>query len=146
MLKPARAAVLWLFLFLGGCVDFGWDALPPAPRDSGPPTVPEGCLEGSADPTDATVVLRFSAMDVDQHLVIVRPGGIIAWINASAQVHTATAGAPGADIPPESGGFDSGRMSPGGATWAFRFCNPRVIDWYCRTHAAQMRDYRIVVE
>lgn len=150
MLKLERSAPLCVSLFfsllLGGCLDFGYDAHPPEPNDSGPPVVPEGCVEGPADPLGATVVLRFSAMDVDQHLATVRAGGIIAWINGSSQIHTATAGAPGADIPPEAGGFDSGRVASGGASWAYRFCDPRTIEWYCRTHPAQMRGYLIVVE
>jgi len=146
MLTLKRMAILPIFLLLGSCLDFGYNAHRPEPRDSGPPVRPDGCVEGPADFLAAEVILQFSALDVDQHLATIRSGGVIGWVNGSSQVHTATAGAPGADIPPESGGFESGRMGAGGSTWAFRFCDPRTLEWYCRTHPAQMKGYLIVVQ
>ena len=147
MLSTRRTGPLVFLAFaLPGCFDFGYVVSPPAPRDAAPPMAPEGCVEGPADLASATVLIRFSTMDVDRHLATVSAGGVVAWINGSTQNHTATAGAPGADILPGNGGFDSGPMSANGSTWAFRFCDPRSIEWYCRTHPAQMQGYRIIVE
>jgi len=146
LLSSTRVAALLAAVLLSGCIDFGYVAPRPAPRDGGRPERPDGCVEGPADVLEATLVLHFLSMDVDQHLATVRAGGVIAWVNGSNQNHTATAGAPGADLPVESGGFNSGVVAAGGSSWAHRFCNPRSIEWYCQTHPAQMRGYRIVVE
>jgi plastocyanin len=129
-----------------GCFDIGYDIRPPAPSDAGRREAPDGCAEGVTDVRNATTTLNFSAMDVDQHLVRIRTGDVIAWVNGSTQVHTVSAGAPGAEVPASDGGFDSGRIPASGGTWAFQFCRAREIEWFCKTHPAQMRGYRIIVQ
>jgi len=133
-------------LACAGCFDIGYDIRPPPPPDAGRRVPPDGCVEGVADVTSATTTLQFLSMDVDHHLVRLRTGDVLAWVNGSNQVHTASAGAPRADILPAAGGFDSGRIPASGGTWAYRFCTARTIEWYCKTHPAQMRGYRIVIE
>lgn len=137
--------VLAAGLCAGGCIDFGLEVPEPAPRPVADIDVPEDCVEEEVDPAEATVEIQFQTLGVDKPLVTVAPGGVILWVNGSSQAHTASAGAPGADLPLDRGGFESGRMSGGGSQWAYRFCQVRTVLWYCRTHPAQMRDYRIVV-
>lgn len=139
------AAVLALSLCASGCIDFGLEVPAPAPRPVADVEVPDDCVEEEVDPAEATVEIQFQTLGVDKALVTVAPGGAILWVNGSSQVHTATAGSPGADQPLDRGGFESGRMPGGGSQWAFRFCQVRTVLWYCRTHPAQMRDYRIIV-
>ncbi len=138
-------AVLALALGAGGCIDFGLEVPLPAPRAAAPVDVPEDCVEEEADPSEATIELQFQTLGVDKPIVNAVPGSVLLWINGSSQAHTASAGAPGADIPLDRGGFESGRMAGGGSQWAYRFCQPRTVTWYCRTHPAQMFGYRIVV-
>jgi len=144
--RAARlAAALAAALGAGGCIDFGLEVPAPAARPREAAEVPADCVEEEVDPAEATVEVQFQTLGVDKPLVAIAPGGAIRWVNGSSQIHTATAGAPGADLPLERGGFDSGRMPGGGSAWAYRFCQVRTVLWYCRTHPAQMRDYRIVV-
>jgi len=138
-------AVLTAALGAAGCIDFGLEVPAPAPRPVADVDVPDDCVEEAVDPAEATVEIQFQTLGVDKPLVTVAPGGAILWVNGSSQAHTASAGAPGADLPLDRGGFESGRMAGGGSQWAFRFCQVRTVLWYCRTHPAQMRDYRIIV-
>lgn len=136
------------FVLGSGCADFGIGIDPPPPEpDAGREEVSlDGCVEGPTEPSLEGTVIRFSTLDVDRRLVVIGVGEQVTWVNASSQTHTATAGAPGAEIPPDSGGFDSGNMAPGGSQWAYRFCDPRTLEWFCRTHPAQMQGYRVVIE
>lgn len=160
---------------LGGCVDFGYDArryvepdagLDPdghgagggggggqadaggadgASPDSAPGTDTSPCVEGEAPPSDTGPGVRFITLNVDQALVKIAPGDTLTWTNSDSMRHTVVAGAPGAELPKEKGGFRSPELAPGGE-WAFRFCAPRKIVYFCGTHPAQMNNYRIVVE
>lgn len=133
-----------------GCVDFGYVAPPAAlpdagePMDSGPPS-DDGCVEGPASPSNDGPQIRYYALDVDQHLLNIRPGQTVTWTNASPMNHTATSGTPSAPLTADNGGFDSGNLAAGGSRFAWTFCAERTIEWFCRTHPAQMFGYQIVV-
>ena len=132
-----------------GCIDFGYVAPPAAkpdagePEDSGPSD--EGCIEGPATPSVDGPQIHFYALDVDAHLLNIRTGDVVTWTNGSPMSHTATAGTPSAPITAESGGFDSGTLAAGGSRFAWTFCTERTVEWFCRTHPAQMFGYEIVV-
>lgn len=140
-----RSLLIGVSLVSGGCVEFGLDVPPPEPKAQPTAEVPEDCEEGPAEPDEAALEIRFLTLDVDQRAVTIAPGEVILWTNGSAVTHTASAGAPGADLPVERGGFDSGNLPGGGTQWAYRFCDPRTIVWYCRTHPAMMFGYLITI-
>lgn len=148
ILRSCVPLVLLSALLCGGC-DLGIELGPPPPEpDAGQgSSVPlDGCVEGPTEPSEEGAVIRFSTLDVDRRLVVIEVGEQVTWVNASSQTHTATAGSPGNELPPERGGFDSGPLAPGGSQWAYRFCTVQSFVWFCRTHPAQMQGYRIVVE
>lgn len=133
-----------------GCIDFGYVAPPAAKPDAGEPQDAgvvdnDGCVEGPATPRDDGPQIRYYALDVDQHLLNIHSGQVVTWTNASPMAHTATAGTPSAPITVDNGGFDSGNLAAGGSRFAWTFCNQRTIEWFCRTHPAQMFGYQIVV-
>jgi len=144
--------------------DAGVDAGPPdagppfdaGPQDAGPPP-PDGasaddagddasppCVEEAVPPSDTGPQLQIVTLNVDRPALTIMPGDVLTWTNADTDRHTATAGAPGAILPAARGGFDSGEIAPSGR-WAYRFCNPRTVTWFCQNHAAQMNGYRITI-
>ena len=161
------ASLLALAPCLPGCIDFGYrvatadsfrDAGVDAPTDAGDageidtgPAIdggdldaPPACVEGAVAPSDMGPQVHFITLNVDQPVLTINAGDVVTWTNTDSMRHTATAGAPGAIVPADRGGFVSGDIAPGGR-WAFRFCNPRTVIWFCETHAAQMNGYRIVI-
>jgi hypothetical protein len=132
------------------CSDFGYRAAPvkqpdaAAQADDGGGS-DDGCLEGPTAPRDDGPQLHFYALDVDLHVLNVRPGETVTWNNGSPMAHAVTAGTPASPIPVAQGGFDSGNLASGGGRFAWRFCKKRTITWFCRTHPAQMFGYQIVV-
>lgn len=161
-MKPAFVVGSVCALLLVGCIDFGHavapyeppgtaadaalaDAVTSASSDATPPldTGPS-CVEGEVPATDLGPQIRFQSFSVDRPTIEIARGDVVTWTNGDSMDHTATAGAPGLEIPPSSGGFASPLMVAGDR-WAFRFCAARELVWFCRTHPVQMRDYRIVV-
>lgn len=148
---------------LGGCVDFGYeifdagfapDAAPvvlPPGQDAGPePTNPDAgasaeCVEGPTDPTTDGPQLRYASLAVDQRVLNIAVGDVVTWTNGDTMRHSVVAGAPGAELPLDRGGFNSGELAPGG-TFAVRFCRARTVIYFCATHPSQMNNFRIVVE
>lgn len=119
-----------------------------------PPPIPDApdfgdfdlgdCLEGPIAPTTSGHQVTYAAMSIDQPFLIIRIGDTVTWTNSDSVAHTVTAGEPEAELPVQEGGFESGNLRSGDR-WAFRFCSPRQIVYFCRTHPAQMRGYRIIV-
>ena len=103
------------------------------------------CEEGPTDPSDSGPQIRLITLNVDRPLISITVGDVVTWTNTDTERHTATAGAPGAELPLASGGFESGELGTG-AKWAYRFCSPRTVIWFCKTHPEQMNGYRIFVE
>ncbi len=142
-------------LCAGGCIDFGYDIEPPelildAPADAAEPADAGsddggGCVEGQVEPSDAGIQIAIITLNVDQPVVAVAPGETITWTNVDSEIHTVTAGAPGAELPVEQGGFDSGEFGTG-ERWAYRFCTVRTVVYFCATHPQQMNGYRIIVQ
>ena len=149
-----------LLLVLATCVDFGYDIPPPpAEYDAAPtptfdadPNAPDGmlsdagsgCIEGPTDPTEDGPQIRFTTLNVDQNVLNIAAGDTVTWTNGDTMKHTVTVGAPGAELPPELGGFDSGDIFPS-AQWAYRFCDARTVIYFCATHPLQMSGYRVLV-
>lgn len=103
------------------------------------------CVEGPTAPSDTGPQLQFiPTLNVDQPMFTISAGDVVTWTNTDSMRHTATAGAPGAIVPMDRGGFISGDIATG-ARWAYRFCDPRTLVWFCETHPAQMNGYRIVI-
>lgn len=139
-------------LLLAGCVDFGVGveaADAPIAGEGGAFGAGGGggggCVEGPTEPTADGPQLRFTAMSVNDADLAIAPGDVVTWTNGDSMRHAAVAGAPGAETPPERGGFDSGELGQG-QQWAWRFCDPGTRVWFCSTHPAQMNGYRITVE
>jgi plastocyanin len=155
MLTSARRVVLAVLAVAGAasasaCTDFGYEAPPPVVIDAGEDAseggaTGDGCVEGPVEPSADGPQIRFYALDVDLHLLTIHSGQAITWTNGSSMPHTATAGTPSAPISIAAGGFDSGTLAAGGSKFAWRFCDQRTIEWFCRNHAAQMFGYMIVV-
>ena len=101
------------------------------------------CVEGMVPPSATGPQIRIVTLNVDSPMLMVSAGDVVTWTNTDADRHQATAGAPGAITPPPRG-FDSGVIASG-AQWAYRFCTPRTVIWFCGLHAAQMNGYRIVI-
>jgi len=143
----ARAICSVAAALTAGCTDFGYAARPPPIVDSGGvgPAL-DGCVEGPSEPTVMGPQIGFLTLSVDTPNLTIGAGDVVTWTNASSQNHTASAGGPGADVPPEMGGFDSGLMAAGGSQWAWQFCIPRTVEWYCKTHPAMMNGYLITIE
>ena len=137
----------------GACLDVGYDLADPESFEEyadeeagGGAATLEGCEEGSVPPSDEGPQISFlSGNAVDREVLTIKIGDIVTFTNTDMEQHTATAGAPGAEIPEERGGFDSGRFGTGGK-WAFRFCSARTVIWFCETHPANMNNYRIIIE
>lgn len=171
-----RVGVLALVVLATGCIDFGsvierpeafadasaGDAGPVPAVDAGPENDAShehdagpgddagsadggGCVEGVAEPSAEGPQVRFVTLNVDSPVLVIDSGDVVTFTNTDTERHTVTAGAPGAVLPPARGGFDSGEIDPS-RTWAYRFCDPRTILWFCSTHAEQMNGYRIIVE
>lgn len=152
--------LLWMATAACGCVDFGHPIAPfraaddaGEPADSRPVDVVSSasleaslppCVEETAEASDIGPQIRFSAFAIDRPALEIDVGDVVTWTNTDTMDHTATAGAPNAEQPRERGGFGSPLLGPGDR-WAFRFCAPRELLWFCRTHPAQMRDYRLTV-
>lgn len=137
-----------------GCTDYGVEV---APLES---EVPDGaggpsgggtggggdCVEGVADPSADGPQLAFAGMSVDQKTLVIQAGDVVTWSNEDSMPHNAISGAPGAEQPADQGGFTTSPNLAPGAQWAWRFCDPRTILWFCGIHAAQMNGYQIIVE
>lgn len=104
------------------------------------------CVEEDVPPPPegTGVVIRILSMAVDQPNVTIPSGEIVTWINTDTERHTMVAGAPGSETPPDQGGF-SGPEQLTGQSYARRFCDPRLLFYFCRNHAQQMNNYRIQV-
>lgn len=131
----------------GSCIDFGY-RVPPATQPDAVVADAGGdgaeCTEGPATPSASGPQIALVTLNVDQPVLNVAPGDVVTWTNTDTMVHTVTAGAPGAQLPPEQGGFDSGDIAPSGQ-WAYRFCTARTAIYFCKTHPNQMNNYRVVV-
>lgn len=152
--------------FVASCMDLGYDVplaedfddagVEGGPADSGPPTDGSSpmdagdtggpaCEEGVTSPSADGPQLAFvPTLQVDATDLEIRVGDVLTVTNAGGMTHTMTAGSPGALLPESLGGFDSGAI-PVGAQWAYRFCSPRALAWFCSTHPAQMNGYRLTV-
>lgn len=138
-----------------GCIDFGYRLEPPETGDAssvqvdgspaGGATDAAACVEGPTEPTTDGLQIRLITLNVDLAVVAIKSGDVVTWTNTDSERHTVTAGAPGAELPPEQGGFDSGDLGSG-EVWAYRFCTVRTAIYFCRTHPQQMNGYRIIVE
>ena len=145
------SVVVAVAVLVAGCMDMGYRAATPPPDaglsdsgDSGDAT--SDCVEGPVAATAGGTQVRFVPTNaVDLEVVIISAGDVITFTNTDAEMHTATAGAPGAIRTPEELGFQSGRLGTGGQ-FAWQFCVPRTVVWFCETHPAQMNGYRIIVE
>ncbi len=136
------------------CIDFGYgfdpdlghpghgaDAGATATADGGL----EGCVEGPVSPSDTGVQIAIITLNVDKRSVTLAAGDSVTWTNADTMRHDVVAGAPGAELPASKGGFASGELAPG-AKWAYRFCNPRSLFYFCAAHPQQMNGYRLLVQ
>ena len=133
---------------VGSWIDFGYRGPPPEAADANLTAPPDadssGCTEGAVPPPDTGPQIGFATLAVDQPVLAITAGAVVTWTNNDTMVHTVTAGAPGAPLPLDRGGFDSGDLPPAGK-WAYRFCSARTVIYYCKTHAGQMNNYRVVV-
>ena len=158
LLRLLAAALFWLPM--AACVDLGLEVYPDAsyefyeeveddPADGGTdgevPDGGDGCVEGPTDPTDTGHQLEYLTLAVSNPVLTIEVGDVVTWTNTDTQRHSVVAGAPGAELPPELGGFDSGEFGTGGQ-WAYRFCDPRTVIYFCSTHPQPMNGYRIIVE
>lgn len=171
--RVSATGVLVFAGLLSGCIDFGFrlanadtfvdagvDAPAPpvdagdgdaAEADAGAPEDGGGdvdagpsCVEGAVPPSDIGPQIQFTTLNVDRPIVMITAGDTLTWTNTDSMRHTVTNGAPGAITPAARGGFTSGDVASG-SRWAYRFCNPRTVIWFCETHPAQMNGYRIVI-
>ena len=142
---------LSLAAVLVACVDFGYRV--PAPKetdasvggaDAGTSDAGGSCVEGPVPPTTDGPQVSLITLNVDKPVLAINVGDVVTWRNTDSMVHTVTAGAPGAIVPDNAGGFDSGELAPGGE-WAYRFCNRRTVIYFCKTHPQQMNGYRVIV-
>lgn len=131
---------------LAGCIDFGYKVpvIPDAPASEPPADSGQGCTEGPVAASTTGPQLQFATLSVSSTTLNIARGDVVTWTNTDTMPHTVTAGAPGAQIPTAQGGFDSDSISPG-TKWAYRFCNARTVIYFCKTHASQMNNYRVVV-
>lgn len=130
---------------IGGCVDFGYRLPTIADASSeASPDADASCTEGAVPPSTTGPQLQFATLSVSATTLSIARGDVVTWTNADTMAHTVTAGAPGAELPPSQGGFDSDTIAPG-AKWAYRFCTARTVIYFCKTHASQMNNYRVVV-
>ncbi|MCC7381706.1 MAG: hypothetical protein IT384_07730 [Deltaproteobacteria bacterium] len=153
-----RALGVALCLLASGCFDFGvegdlFDVPPPLDSGGGPAPADAGdddggttpaCVEGPTDPAVDGPQLHYLTLSVDQRTLTIDRGQVVTWTNSDSMRHSVVAGAPGAVVPPAQGGFDSGEFGAG-AQWAYRFCNPRTVVYFCSTHPSQMNGFRIIV-
>lgn len=134
-------------LSLLACVDLGYRVDPytgePVPV-GGTNGATGDCVEGPTDPTTDGPQVRMITLDVDRRILEIAVGDVVTWTNTDTMRHTVTAGAPGALLPAARGGFDSGEFGTGGK-WAYRFCNPRTVTYFCMTHPDQMNGYKVIV-
>lgn len=142
----SRSFMLLVALASVQCIDYGVRL--PAPSSDAPPVDSGGdggsCVEGPTEPSTTGPQLAFSTLAIDQPNLTITAGDVVTWTNNDSMVHTVTAGAPGAPLPTAQGGFDSGDVASG-VKWAYRFCTPRTVVYFCKTHASQMNNYRVVV-
>ncbi|MFN0251963.1 MAG: plastocyanin/azurin family copper-binding protein [Kofleriaceae bacterium] len=149
MKKIRFESVRWVIaslLVVVGCIDFGYP-VPPLVDAPSLDTAIDGdqtCTEGSVPPSTSGPQLAFATLSVSNTALTIMRGDVVTWTNTDTMPHTVTAGAPGAEVPLAQGGFDSDTISPG-AKWAYRFCTPRTVIYFCKTHASQMNGYRVVV-
>lgn len=153
--RLAWFAVPVLAPVLGACFDFGYAIAEVAPDTATAETTTEGetqpgdgeptCVEGPTTPSADGPQIKYTSMSADRLVVPITAGETVTWTNADSVAHTVTAGAPGAELSTAAGGFDSGDLAPG-AQYAYRFCAPRTVFYFCRPHAEQMKNYRIIVQ
>lgn len=128
------------------CIDFGY-RVPTVPDAAAPEASVDsdsGCTEGAVPPSTSGPQLQFATLSVSSTTLTIARGDVVTWTNGDTMAHTVTAGAPGAQIPAAQGGFDSDSIAPG-SKWAYRFCTARTVIYFCKTHASQMNNYRVVV-
>lgn len=146
-----RACAGWLLLlWLPGCFDFGYrvrveDVAGDAAARAGGDAVGGACVEGPTDPSDSGPQVSLITLNVDRPVIVIAPGDVVTWTNTDSDVHTVTAGAPGAIIPSDAGGFDSGNLAST-QRWAYRFCDLGTWVYFCQTHPQQMNGYQVVIE
>jgi len=140
-----RLFIVLALVTTGSCVDFGY-RVPPAHHPDADPIDANGgdCVEGMVAPSATGPQVALITLNVDRPVLNIAPGDVVTWTNTDTMVHTVTAGAPGSPLPEEQGGFDSGDI-PASGQWAYRFCNPRTAIYYCKTHASQMNNFRVVI-
>ena len=153
--RLACLAVPLLASVLGACFDFGYAIAEVAPDTASAETTAEGetqpgdgeptCVEGPTTPSADGPQIKYVSMSADRLVAPISVGDTVTWTNADSVAHTVTAGAPGAELATAAGGFESGDLAPG-AQYAYRFCAPRTVFYFCRPHAEQMKNYRIIVQ
>lgn len=139
--------VIVVLVVIVGCIDFGYP-LPPIvdapPAQDVASNDGEACTEGVVPASATGPQLTFATLSVSSTTLTIARGDVVTWTNTDTMPHTVTAGAPGAETPLAQGGFDSDAISPG-TKWAYRFCSARTVVYFCKTHASQMNNYRVVV-
>lgn len=131
-----------VLLLASSCYDFG----PAVTPDGGDPGGDGGTCEREVPPSDIGPQVRYIPTNsIDVADIHVQSGEVVTWTNDDMMGHSVVAGAPGAEIPPSSGGFES-RVFYAGEKWAFRFCDKRTVEYYCGTHPLFMKGYHVIVE
>lgn len=138
-----KLLVLVLLGLATACIDFGYDVAVPqddadAQSDS---DAPAGCTEGVQAPSSAGPQLAYASFTVDNPSLTIQAGDTVTWTNNDAVPHTVTEGVPNAPS-----GIDSGDIAASGGQWAYKFCTPRNLVYYCKPHQATMNGYVLKVE
>lgn len=137
---------------LGACVDLGdedmdWSLLdrpePPPPVDSGVPDGDAGdagdAIDASTPPPDHAEILILN-LSFNPPSVRIAEGGTVTWFNLDPVQHDVRSGSP--EVPTSM--FNSGLLDRSDS-YAFVFDDPGLYEYYCSTHAEQMRDATIEV-
>ncbi len=95
------------------------------------------CAEVSPD-----AVIKISDLRYSSTIITVNTGDVVQWINDEEEIHSVTSQASIDGIPGEQ--FDLYSVAPGKTACA-RFEHPGQFDYFCRFHARQSHDDRIVV-
>lgn len=146
-MSARRFTAALILLLLPACFDFGYDVerVEPGAGPGAGGGAGGDCTEGPADPSADGPQLAFTSLNVDQPSITIQAGDVLTFTNNDSMPHNVVAGAPGAEVPAAQGGFAGPNVTPGG-TWAYRFCDPRTLSWFCAIHPAQMNGYTIVIQ